>query len=734
MFLRLGALLVLIAAAAATAAAAAAAATASSSTLQPPCLRSFSVAVGEPVQAALDAAGDAARACGSAAVVVALEPGVHRLPAPLRITAAHSHVTLRGPGAPRGSPAAAVLDGGVELPTFAPQPDGTWLTTLPAANFTPLTTPTTLCVAGERRQRARSPNAVAGGGLAGQFSDAATFHAAGPLAACSSPAWGSCPAVDKLGFVYNASEAADPPLNPKADVTGALALVFASWTAEWVPLAAFVPGNSSLIFAQPAHTAVGAFGFARAGGSPAGGRFLLENSRDFLDAAGEWFAAPLPDGRVWYVPMPGEMPQGTTAVAAVLDTIVSVRGQPGDPVVGFSLTDVEVQGWGEFSPDARVGSDPSTFAAITVDGVVNATVARVALHGGATTGVAWGGDVSGLLMDRITVFDAGGGGIGALYRPNWNATGVVISNCSVHDVGNVYVVQPAGIAAGGRDVAVLHNEVHSVAYSGIIGVQPGGPTPPAGAEDPFAPVFTIAFNNISDYGLGVLNDFGGIYIAVFGDCAQSNSCWLPADVHNNLVTRGAAYNYGAEAFYSDQALSGVSLHHNVLAAVGANAVEAHCGYNNTGWNNVLYAPQMQASTPDSRRAGAFGGCNPFGFPQGFNSSYNFSGNIVFMTNTPYFVSGEFAPPNADFFTPADWRSDNNVFFGAGPNATMPLHYPNFTQGLPAWRRAWGCDVNSVEADPRLADPAAGDFSVLPSSPAWALGWQEIDLSSVGPLG
>jgi len=408
-----------------------------------PACRGVAVAVGEPVQAALDAAGDAARACG-ARVVVTLEPGVHRLPAPLRVTAAHSHVTLRGhTGAAGGSP--AVLDGGVPLPPFAPQPDGTWLSALPAANFTPLTTPTTLAVGGARRQRARSPNAVAGGGLAGRFSDAATFHAAGPLAACSAPSWGACPPIDKWGFVYNVSEAADPPLDPGADVAGALALVFASWTAEWVPLASFVRDNSSLMFAAPAHTAVGTYGFAARGGSPAGGRFVLENSRDFLDAPGEWFAAPLPDGRVWYVPLPGETPQGTTAVAAALDVVLSVRGEPGAPVVGFSLTDVEVVHWGEYKPDSRVGGDPSFFSAIMLDGVVNATVARVTLHAGASTGVAWGGDVSGLLLDRIAVFDAGGGGIGALYSSNENATGVVISNSTVHDVGDVTSSSPRAL-------------------------------------------------------------------------------------------------------------------------------------------------------------------------------------------------------------------------------------------------------------------------------------------------
>jgi hypothetical protein len=689
------------------------------------------VVLGDSVQAALDTAGAAARACGGGATVF-LQAGVHHLPAPLIVTAAHSHVWLRGPPFPSpGSPGSppAILDGGVRLPPFSPQPDGTWLTHLPAANFSATSTPTTLSVGGVRRQRARSPNAVAGGGLAGLFGDAATYHAAGPLAACSAPAWGSCPPVDKWGFVYNKSEAASPPIDPAAAVSGAFALVFASWTAEWVPLGAqsFVQANSSLMFAQAAHTPVGTYGFAPHGRSPAGGRFLLENSRDFLDAPGEWFAAPLPDGRVWYLPLPGEAPQDTAATAAALATLVHVRGAAGAPVVGFSLTDVEVQNWGEWRPDARVGGDPSFVAAVMVDGAVNTTVARVALHAGASTGVAWGGDVEGLLLDRIAVFDAGGGGIGALYNNNGNAGGVVISNCTVHDVGDVYMSQPAGIAVGGRSVAVLHNEVHSVAYSGIIGVQPGGPPPlHAGAQ----PTFEIAFNNVTNFGLGVLNDFGGIYIAVFGECWLSNTCWLPADVHHNLVARGSSYNYGASAFYSDQALSGVALHHNVLAAVGAVAIEAHCGENNSGVNNVLFAPQLQAA---GSREGAFGGCNSFGFPPGLSSGYSLTNNVVHLTATPWVVSGQFAPPNGDHFSPAGWWSDANVFFGAAPGAPMPLHYPNGTQGLPAWRAAWGCDERSVEADPQLVNPAGGDFNLLPSSPAWGLGWQRIDLSSVGPL-
>jgi hypothetical protein len=663
-----------------------------------------------------------------------------------------------------------VIDGSVPLAPFLPQPDGlTWLTALPASNFTPTTTPTTLLVNGARRLRARSPNAVddASSSVAGQFGDAATYHARAALAACSSPAWGSCPDVDRLGFVYNASEdGASPRIDPSANVTGAWALVFQSWTAEWVPLGpdSFVASNATLLFAQPAQSAVGTYGFTR-GTSPAGGRFLLENSRDFLDAPGEWYAAPLPDGRVWYIPLPGETPSTVAASAPALRTLIEIQGQqPGDPVVNFTLEDVELRGWGEWSPSARAGADPSFFGGLMVDMAANTTVRNVTLHAGATTAVMYSAAVDGLVLDRLSVTDVGGSGVGGLYGNNQNATRVSITNCTVRGVGNVYLAQPVGIAAAGRGVSVLHNEVSDVLYAGIMFVQPGGPEPGAqrggGGDErsspspsssasssplsspsfppfppPFPPVGEIAFNNISHYGLGVLNDFGGIYVAVYGDCWLSDSCWLPLAVHHNLVRGGRSYNYGANGIYLDQALSGANLHHNVVADVGGVALEGHCGLDNRAVNNILYAPQAQAQAAGgASRSGAFGGCNAFGFPPNLNSTFNLTGNIVLLTHTPWLTSGEFAPPNDDYIMPSTWASDRNVFFGVAPSAPTPLHYPNDTVGLPAWRLAWAQDLDSVEADPQIADPGAGNFTVLPSSPAWALGWEEVDVSGVGPEG
>ena len=48
-----------------------------------------------------------------------------------------------------------------------------------------------------------------------------------------------------------------------------------------------------------------------------------------------------------------------------------------------------------------------------------------------------------------------------------------------------------------------------------------------------------------------------------------------------------------------------------------------------------------------------------------------------------------------------------------------------------WKKK-GLDANSLVADPRFTDPAAGDYSLRPDSPAWKLGFKPIDLSRVGP--
>lgn len=65
------------------------------------------------------------------------------------------------------------------------------------------------------------------------------------------------------------------------------------------------------------------------------------------------------------------------------------------------------------------------------------------------------------------------------------------------------------------------------------------------------------------------------------------------------------------------------------------------------------------------------------------------------------------------------------------NSSLQLNFPNHTTWA-QWR-ASGQDAHGRMADPMFADAANANFTLLPSSPAFSLGIQQIDLSfGVGP--
>jgi hypothetical protein len=77
---------------------------------------------------------------------------------------------------------------------------------------------------------------------------------------------------------------------------------------------------------------------------------------------------------------------------------------------------------------------------------------------------------------------------------------------------------------------------------------------------------------------------------------------------------------------------------------------------------------------------------------------------------------------------SDLVADHNLYW----NTAGPVVFPHDTD-VTAWR-ALGRDQHSLVADPQCVDPAAGDFRLLPDSPALALGFVPIDTSTVGLQG
>ena len=100
-------------------------------------------------------------------------------------------------------------------------------------------------------------------------------------------------------------------------------------------------------------------------------------------------------------------------------------------------------------------------------------------------------------------------------------------------------------------------------------------------------------------------------------------------------------------------------------------------------------------------------------------SFDFEHNIV------YWTQGEFLQGS---FSDSKYLMDNNLYFCPGDCPTFG--FPTFAQFFFLWQ-ALGHDPHSIVADPMFVDPAHGNFALKPESPASLIGFQPIDLSTVG---
>ncbi len=671
---------------------------------------SLRVAPGASVAAALASLRSSAPASHPKEVI--LGAGVHRLSAPILLTGADSGVTLRGePG--------AVLSGGVPL-NFSAASDGLWTAPLPSA----VVDLATLYVNGGRRLRARAPNAAGAPpwSFGALFGDSATFLMAGPLEKCTKPAFGACPAADAAGFFAATSGARAPNASWRIGAPAVVGVAEA-WTLEYAPLAAFDAATGRVTFAHPIATPVGAFGTAP--GTPCGGRWFLENLREALDAPGEFFVDAAA-ARVLYVPLPAEAAAGPAAATAEMPALLKLwqaAGSSGAPVVGVTLRDVEVRLWGD-APGAREKYPGSYAAALHIGPFASGVALRnVSATAGASNALCFSGSAAGTVVDRLRVAGIGGRAVeGCAAGLSYSVTGLVVSNSTISHTGFNYMSGGAA-ALVGTGAAFLHNELFDFPLFGVAVEQAGGPSRAA------APQVEIAFNHVHDFGgVDVLSDFGGVYLTTNSD-AEPATNWLAADVHHNLVARAASYRggYGANGLYSDHGTSGARFHHNVVAGVGGRGVSPHAGLNLSVVNNLFFNVSAQPWP-----GGALGDCavsGPQGHAPGFSAALK--NNIVAQPEggSAIFYSVKdalWAPPQSVV------ASDGSVFWAAGAAGVFPDGKGGATD-LAGWRAATAQDARSVEADPRVADPANGDFTVLPASPAWALGWEAVDVSTVGPL-
>ena len=215
----------------------------------------------------------------------------------------------------------------------------------------------------------------------------------------------------------------------------------------------------------------------------------------------------------------------------------------------------------------------------------------------------------------------------------------------------------------------------------------------------------VEFNYIHELGVGTLGTHGAIY--ALGTSPGTS-------IRNNYIRNVYANEYwgAGEGIILDNGCFGIIVENNIVYKADAGGYGSN--YNCAGnfiYNNIfMYGNKYQLTVY---------GDQPEGAPQ--PKGEVFSRNIVVWNKGPLLNEGDW--PNFSTL----W--DGNVYFNEKNEPVTFLSKKKYT--LEEWK-AKGLDKSSVVADPMLVDPANGDFSLKPESPALKLGFKPIDISTVGP--
>ncbi len=425
-------------------------------------------------------------------------------------------------------------------------------------------------------------------------------------------------------------------------------------------------------------------------------RYFIENAPGTLDEAGEWHL-DRGKGTLSYRPLATENITIEQTIAPVLTQLVRLEGTPEDGKLvrrvvfrglDFRHTDWTMGPKGIADSQAAISAG-SVFEAV---GAEDCAIERCVFtqHGG--YGIWFG---RGSKRNRIVaneIFDMGAGGIkigeGA-QRQNEaerNYENVITDN-HIHRLGEVYP-SAVGIWVGqsGRNV-ISHNHIHDLYYTAIsVGWTWGyGPNQSKGN--------TIEYNHLHHIGKEMLSDMGGIYTLGM----QRGTV-----IRNNLIHDVSSFTYGGWGIYPDEGSSEMLIENNVVYRCKSAGFHQHYGRENVVRNNI-FAFNRESQVMRTR-------AEP-------HLSFTFERNIV------YFDSGVLLGSN---WTGDQFKLNRNVYFDVRGGE---MHFAGKT--LKEWQQQ-GQDTESIVADPGFINAGNFNFALRPGSPARKLGFQPIDLSTVGP--
>ena len=530
-----------------------------------------------------------------------------------------------------------------------------------------------LFVNGARRTRARTPNE-------------GYLLTEGPIEPLADRRKARGDASTKMGFRFKPGD-----IKPWPGLGDVNVFAYHSWTASLHWVASVDEASSVVRFTARSNWPIGYW--------EAKQRYTVENCRAALDAPGEWYLDRA-TGLLHYWPVAGEDPRQADVVAPVLGRLVEFQGEP---ELGLCVEHVTLRGlsfqhadWilDKSQPADGQGAAFQKDAALLLHGAQRCALEQceIAHVGMYALWLRQGCQDNRIVQCHIHDLGTGGIRIGETFLPRDKARAAdrnVVDNCFIHDGGHVF---PAGhgvwIGRASHNT-VRHCEICDFYYSGVsIGWSWGYAASTANHN-------TLEYCHIHDLGKGVLSDMGGFYTLGVSPGTR---------IANNVFHDVYSYSYGGWGMYTDEGSSHITMENNVVYNTKTGGFHQHYGRENVIRNNVLAfskAGQVIRSREEE------------------HVSFTFERNIVLVDN---------ALPLGGRWTNGNFKLDSNLYWNT-TDEEMDFSEWSFED----WQDE-GHDAHSLVADPLFVDVKRYDFRVKPGSPAFKLGFKDIDTSEVGLYG
>ncbi|HEO71088.1 MAG TPA: right-handed parallel beta-helix repeat-containing protein, partial [Candidatus Hydrogenedentes bacterium] len=541
-----------------------------------------------------------------------------------------------------------------------------------------------LWVNGERCQPARTPNATNPAG--DEPTDADYFYAAGPVME-KDPASGK---EDRSAtrFYYREGD-----LDAWGSLKDATFVVFHSWATALLRPKDIDVNERIISFTGPTR-----WGFCRWRSDQ---RYFVEHLFEGLDQPGEWFLNR-EEGRLYYIPRPGEDMETAEAIAPVAKQLVVLEGKPAE---GQFVSHLTFRGlhmlYTEYSVKPEGHSDgqaaSSVPAAFQGTGARHCNVEYCTIGHVGTYGVWFRTGCQDNRLFHCELVDLGAGGVrigesGDPPSENEAALRNVIDNNFIHDAGRIFR-SAVGVWIGRSSYnTISHNEICDIRYSGLSIGWSWGYAPSSANHN------IIEFNHVHHVGHGQLSDMGVIYtLGVSPGTVIRNNVF-----HDSMSNPRVSGGWGV---YTDEGSSDILVENNIVYNTLTGTFHQHYGRENVLRNNVFAYSHSRGQLIRSREED--------------HVSFIFERNIVLFNNGQLLGST---------WKNGNWKLDHNCYWDT---SGYELDFAGRT--LEQWQ-AEGHDVHSIVADPLFVDAQNADFRLKPDSPAFDLGFVPIDTSEVGLYG